>query len=213
MHCLSDRILNVNLRLYDGNLFYGSYNMKYLIAGLGNIGIEYAGTRHNIGFWVADSLARKLETTFSPGRYASVASGQHKGRTLVIIKPATFMNLSGKAVKYWLTKEKILAENLLVILDDLDLEPGVLRMKKSGSGGSHNGMNHIIETLGSQDVPRLRIGIGSNFPKGYQSNYVLGQLDQEELKFLTSRVELAVEMVLSFVSSGIGRTMNLYNNR
>lgn len=187
--------------------------MKYLVAGLGNIGAEYAETRHNIGFMVADYAARGLETTFATRRYASVAYGRYKGRTLVIIKPTTYMNLSGNAVKYWLAQEKILLENLLVISDDIDLERGVLRLKRGGSGGSHNGLNHIIETLGTPEFPRLRFGIGSTFPRGFQSNYVLGEWNREEKEFLSTRIEKAVEIVLSFVSVGIDQTMNFCNNR
>lgn len=187
--------------------------MKYLISGLGNIGDEYANTRHNIGFIVLDAIAGALNVTFSSGRYASVAKAKFKGRTLVLIKPSTYMNLSGKAVRYWLDSEKIPLENMLVISDDIDLDSGVLRMKPAGSGGSHNGLNHIIEILGTTNFPRLRFGIGSDFAKGYQVDYVLGRWNASEEELLKPKVLMAVEMVKSFVTIGIDRTMSLYNNR
>lgn len=187
--------------------------MKYLIAGLGNIGDEYANTRHNIGFVVADALAGSLNAPFSTGRYASVAKARYKSRTLVIIKPSTYMNLSGKAVRYWLETEKIPLENMLVVMDDIDLEPGVLRMKPSGSGGSHNGLNHIIETLGTNVFPRLRFGIGSDFAKGFQVEYVLGRWTRAEEKLLIPRVTVAADMVKSFITLGIDQTMSFYNNK
>ncbi len=187
--------------------------MKYLIAGLGNIGDEYANTRHNIGFVVLDALAASLNASFSPGRYASVATARFKGRKLVLIKPSTYMNLSGKAVRYWLETEKIPLENLLVIMDDIDLDPGVLRMKASGSGGSHNGLNHIIEILGTTSFPRLRFGIGSDFAKGFQVDYVLGRWTRAEEELLKPKMLMAAEMVKSFATTGIDRTMSLYNNK
>jgi len=186
---------------------------KFLIAGLGNIGDEYANTRHNIGFIVLDALARDLGVTFTSSRYASMAEAKIKGRQLILIKPSTYMNLSGKAFKYWLDKENIELTNALVIADDLDLEPGVLRMRVKGSGGTHNGLNHIIETLNTQEFARLRFGIGRNFAQGFQVEYVLGRWTKEEEKALIPRVELAVEMIKSFVLQGVSRTMNEYNNR
>jgi len=187
--------------------------VKFLIAGLGNIGDQYANTRHNIGFVVLDALAASLGASFLPGRYASVAKARFKGRSLVLIKPSTYMNLSGKAVRYWLETEKIPLENMLIIMDDIDLEPGVLRLKPSGSGGSHNGLNHIIEILGTTSFPRLRFGIGSDFAKGFQVEYVLGRWTRAEEELLKPRVEMAAEMIKSFVTSGIDRTMSLYNNK
>lgn len=187
--------------------------MKYLIAGLGNIGSEYANTRHNIGFIVADALAESLDTGFTSSRYASMANARYKGKTLIIIKPSTYMNLSGKAIRYWLDAEKIAPENLLVVSDDIDLDPGVLRMKPSGSGGSHNGLNHIIEILGTNVFPRLRFGIGSNFAKGFQVDYVLGRWTQAEEELLKPRISVAVEMIKGFVTAGIERTMSAYNNK
>ena len=187
--------------------------MKYLIAGLGNIGLEYANTRHNIGFVVADALTRHLKGNFETERLASVARLKFKGRTLVVIKPTTYMNLSGKAIKYWLDKEKIPVKNLLVVLDDIALEPGVLRLKAKGGDAGHNGLTDTIEKLGTHEFPRLRLGIGNNFARGYQVDYVLGQWSSNEEKIMVPRVETAVEAIKSFVSIGIERTMNLFNNK
>ncbi len=187
--------------------------MKYLIAGLGNIGIEYANTRHNIGFVVADALCRELKGSFSVDRLASVCKVKYKGRTLVIIKPTTYMNLSGKSVKYWMEKEKIPVERTLVVLDDIALPPGMLRMKARGGDAGHNGLTDIILKLNTDVFPRLRIGIGNDFPKGYQSDYVLGQWTRAEEKLMIPQVEKAVEMVKSFVTLGIDRTMTAYNNK
>ncbi len=187
--------------------------MKYLIAGLGNIGAEYANTRHNIGFLVADALAAELKAEFVPGRLASVAKARLKGRQVFIIKPSTYMNLSGKAYKYWLNTEKIEVENSLVVVDELDLDSGVLRLRPKGSGGSHNGMNHIIESIGNNVFPRLRFGIGNDYPKGRQIDYVLGSWSAEEKEMLQKRLPLAVDIVKSFILSGVSRTMNAYNNK
>ncbi len=187
--------------------------MKYLIAGLGNIGIEYANTRHNIGFVVADALCRELKGSFSVDRLASVCKVKYKGRTLVIIKPTTYMNLSGKSVKYWMEKEKIPVERTLVILDDIALPPGMLRMKARGGDAGHNGLTDIILKLNTDVFPRLRIGIGNDFPKGYQSDYVLGQWTRAEEKLMIPQVEKAVETIKSFVTLGIDRTMTAYNNK
>ncbi|HHL57807.1 MAG: aminoacyl-tRNA hydrolase [Bacteroidetes bacterium] len=187
--------------------------MKYLIAGLGNIGIEYANTRHNIGFVVADALCRELKGSFSVDRLASVCKVKYKGRTLVIIKPTTYMNLSGKSVKYWMEKEKIPVERTLVVLDDIALPPGMLRMKARGGDAGHNGLTDIILKLNTDVFPRLRIGIGNDFPKGYQSDYVLGQWTRAEEKLMIPQVEKAVETIKSFVTLGIDRTMTVYNNK
>ena len=187
--------------------------MKYLIAGLGNIGAEYANTRHNIGFVVANALAGEQKGKFETERLASVARIKFKGRTLVVIKPTTYMNLSGKAVKYWLTKEKIPLNKLLVVLDDIALPLGTLRLKKQGGDAGHNGLTDIIEKLGTNVFPRLRVGIGNDFPKGYQVDYVLGQWSRSETDLLIPRVEKAVEIIKSFTTLGTDRTMNLYNNK
>ncbi|MFH1120543.1 MAG: aminoacyl-tRNA hydrolase [Bacteroidota bacterium] len=187
--------------------------MKYLIVCLGNIGEEYANTRHNIGFIIGDALALDFGVRFSTDRYASRAEARFRGKTIVIIKPTTFMNLSGKAFRYWLTQENISIENSLVVVDDLDLDPGVLRMKTRGSGGSHNGLINITEVLGHTDFPRLRVGIGSNFARGYQVDYVLGRFSREEEKVFMEKIPQAVEMIKSFISGGAANTMNLYNNK
>jgi PTH1 family peptidyl-tRNA hydrolase len=187
--------------------------MKYLIAGLGNIGSEYENTRHNIGFVVLDALAMDLKATFSTGRLASVAEAKFKGRTLVLVKPTTYMNLSGKAVKYWLNHEKLGPESLMVVHDDKDLPLASVRVRKNGSGGTHNGMNDIIFQLLTEDFPRLRFGIGNDFARGYQVDYVLGKWSREEEKILLERIPIAVEVIKSFVTQGVDRTMNLYNNK
>jgi peptidyl-tRNA hydrolase, PTH1 family len=187
--------------------------MKYLIVGLGNIGDEYANTRHNIGFVAADALAFDRKAEFSSSRYASVARFSLKGRIFILIKPTTFMNLSGKAVRYWMTKEDILPENLLVIVDDLALPLGTLRLRKKGSDGGHNGLISINEEIGTTDYPRLRIGIGDDFPKGRQVDYVLSRWTSEEEKVLLPKITTSVEIIKSFALSGIDRTMNLFNTK
>jgi PTH1 family peptidyl-tRNA hydrolase len=187
--------------------------MKYLIAGLGNIGIEYVNTRHNVGFVVADALVSELNGEFSVDRLAMVSTVKYKSRTLIVIKPTTYMNLSGRAVKYWLDKEKIAIENILVIVDDIALPFGVLRLRAKGSDAGHNGLNNIIQVLGTNQFPRLRFGIGNDFPKGRQVDYVLGEWSKEEQMKLPERIDIAVEMVKSFTTVGLSRTMNAYNNK
>ncbi len=187
--------------------------MKYLIVGLGNIGSEYVGTRHNIGFMVLDHLAADAKTDFSTERYAGRAEIRIKGRTLILIKPTTFMNLSGKAVRYWMQQENIPVENMLVIVDDLALDVGQLRLKKSGSDGGHNGLIDIITTLNTQNFSRLRFGIGSDFAKGFQAEYVLSRFTSLEREIVDPKIEQAAEMVKSFVMMGPDRTMTLFNNK
>jgi PTH1 family peptidyl-tRNA hydrolase len=187
--------------------------VKYLIVGLGNIGDEYLNTRHNIGFIAADALAMDRNVTFEPGRLASVAKMKYKARTLVVIKPSTYMNLSGKAIKYWLEKESIPIENLLVITDDLALPTGELRLRAKGGDGGHNGLIHIIETLGTQNFARLRIGIGNDFAIGSQVDYVLGNWTKTEETIMIPKIKTAVEIVKSFATIGISRTMNIYNTK
>ncbi len=186
--------------------------MKYLIIGLGNIGDEYANTRHNIGFIVLDAVAQLAHATFKIDRYAYVTRVKYKSRIFVLIKPTTYMNLSGKAVKYWLNKEKVPLEKTLVVVDDTDLALGTLRMKAKGSGGSHNGLNNIIEMLGTTDFPRLRFGIGNDFARGFKIDYVLGKWSKKEEKILIPRVKQAVEMIKSFGTLGIEQTMSEFNN-
>jgi PTH1 family peptidyl-tRNA hydrolase len=187
--------------------------MKFLIVGLGNIGDEYANTRHNIGFILADALAQELGVKFAIDRLASRAEARFRGKTIVIIKPTTYMNLSGKAYRYWLEVEKVDIENSLVLVDDIDLDSGVFRMKLKGSGGSHNGLNNIIEMLGHSNFPRLRVGIGSNFARGFQVDYVLGRFTRQEEKIFIERIPFGVEMIKSFISAGATNTMNSYNNK
>jgi len=184
---------------------------KYLIVGLGNAEQKYAGTRHNIGFEVVSALAKKLETTFNSDRYAYKAEGKYKGRTLVLIMPTTYMNLSGNAVRYWMEKEEIEAQNILIVSDDIDLPVATLRMRPKGGGGSHNGINHIIEILQHANFPRLRFGIGKNYPQGYQVEYVLGKFFPEELEQVNAAIEKAAEACLSFCTAGLQRAMGEVN--
>ena len=187
--------------------------MKYLIVGLGNIGSEYDGTRHNIGFKVLDALAKASNLVFEDKRYGFVTSLSLKGQQLILLKPSTYMNLSGNAVRYWMNKENIPVERLLIVVDDLALPFGALRMKPSGSDAGHNGLKHIASVLGTQAYPRLRFGIGNDFPKGGQVDFVLGQFTEEDLKTMDERVELACEMIKSFCLAGINITMNQFNKK
>lgn len=185
--------------------------MKFLIAGLGNIGTEYEYTRHNIGFEVLNEVARQLESKFEVGRHAYYAEGKYKGRMLHLIKPTTYMNLSGKAVLYWKNELKVSNENILVVTDDLALPFGKLRMRSKGSDGGHNGLKDITAMLQTGDYPRLRFGVGDNFAKGRQVDYVLGKWSTEEQKDLETHIRRTADAVLSFASIGIERTMNVYN--
>lgn len=187
--------------------------MKYLIAGLGNIGAEYQYTRHNIGFRVLDALAKASNIIFTDRRYGEVAELKVKGKTLILLKPSTYMNLSGNAVRYWLKEEKIPVENLLVVVDDLALPFGSLRLKGKGSDAGHNGLKNIQSVLGTQVYSRLRFGIGSEFSKGRQIDYVLGEFSDEEEKSLPERLETADEIIKSFCLAGLQNTMNQYNNK
>jgi PTH1 family peptidyl-tRNA hydrolase len=187
--------------------------MKYLIAGLGNIGEEYAATRHNIGFDVLDALAGASNVVFTAGRYGSTAEVRVKGRTLVLLKPSTYMNLSGKAVSYWMQKERVPLENVLVVVDDLALPLGALRLRARGSDGGHNGLKSINAVLGSDAYARLRVGIGGDFPRGMQVDHVLGAWTADERRELAPRLETAAEVVRSFATQGVERTMNLYNKK
>jgi PTH1 family peptidyl-tRNA hydrolase len=187
--------------------------MRYLIAGLGNIGPEYANTRHNAGFIVLDALAQELGTAFSPGRYAEVAEKRYRSTLLTLIKPTTYMNLSGKAVRYWLKHHKLPLSNLLVVVDDIALPLGTIRLKPQGSDGGHNGLIDIISVLGTIEFPRLRIGIGGDFAKGYQVDYVLGKWSSAEEEVMIPRIKLAVEAIKSFVTQGIETAMNQFNSK
>ncbi len=186
--------------------------MKYLIAGLGNVGSEYEFTRHNIGFDIADNFAKEVKADdFELLRHAFVAKGKYAGKPVVIIKPTTFMNLSGKAVKYWLDMEKIPVTNLIVVLDDLALPFAKLRLRKKGGDGNHNGLTDIIRMLGRNDFARLRFGIGNDFNRGHQADYVLSRWTREEEKQLPESIDKAVEIIKSFIKSGVDNTMNKFN--
>ncbi len=187
--------------------------MKYLVVGLGNPGVDYAETRHNIGFKTLDALAGASNVVFTPSRYADVAEIKHKGRTLILIKPQTFMNLSGKAVNYWLQQEKIPAERMMVITDDIALPFGKIRIRAKGSHGGHNGLRHIQEVLGTPNYPRLRFGVGNDFHPGEQVKYVLAPWSADENAALDERLKVVGEAMLSFSSIGLERTMNFYNNK
>lgn len=185
--------------------------MKYLIAGLGNIGPEYELTRHNIGFLILGQLADQQKVNFTTERLAQHAEFKHKGRTIHLIKPNTFMNLSGKAVTYWLNDLKVPKENLLVLVDDLALPFGSLRMRTKGSAAGHNGLKNIELLLGGQEYSRLRFGIGNAFGKGQQADFVLSNFDKEEFEKLPTVINQANDMVLSFCTQGPERTMSLFN--
>lgn len=187
--------------------------MKYLIVGLGNIGDQYAETRHNIGFKVLDAFAMASNTFFKTERYGDVAEVRVKGRTFVLLKPSTYMNLSGNAVRYWIQKEKIEPVDILVVLDDLALPIGTLRLRGKGSDGGHNGLKSIDSCIGTNIYPRLRCGIGAEFSQGHQVDYVLGEWKQEEKEILKQQIEAAVEIIVSFGTQGLERTMNTFNKK
>lgn len=187
--------------------------MNFLIVGLGNIGNEYAQTRHNIGFRVLDALAKASNLVFEDKRYGAVTTLKVKNQTLTLLKPSTYMNLSGNAVRYWMNEKKIPLENILVVVDDLSLPFGQLRMRPGGSEAGHNGLKHISSVLGTQQYARLRFGIGNDFPRGGQVDFVLGEFTDEDLKTMDERLELAGEMVKSFALSGIQFTMNHFNKK
>jgi PTH1 family peptidyl-tRNA hydrolase len=187
--------------------------MKFLIVGLGNPGEEYRDTRHNVGFQVLDRLAADAGLRFAPDRLADLAELRHKGRTFLLIKPGTFMNLSGRAVRYWMERENIPADRVLVITDDIALPFGTIRIRAKGGAGGHNGLTSIIDALGTEDFPRLRVGIGNDFPKGGQSDYVLGPWTSEERKALPERLDLAAKAVLHFGLRGVAEAMNAFNKR
>ena len=186
---------------------------KFLIVGLGNIGAEYANTRHNIGFKILDHFAKKESINFQTAKLGDVAEFKIKGRTLILLKPNTYMNLSGKAVKYWMEKENIEKENVLVITDDLNLSFGTIRIKTKGSDGGHNGLKSIQSLLNTTEYPRFRFGISDQFKKGQQVNYVLGEWDEEEKSKLTERLELSCQIIQSFALAGLNNTMNEFNGK
>ncbi len=188
-------------------------DMNYLIVGLGNIGDEYAETRHNIGFMVVDALAKEAGIAFEDKRYGFVSTLKVKNQTLTLLKPSTYMNLSGNAVRYWMNEKKIPVERVLVVVDDLSLPFGTLRLKGNGSDGGHNGLKHIASVLGSQQYARLRFGIGNDFPRGGQVDYVLGKFGEDDLRTMDERLKTAGEAVKTFCLAGINVAMNQYNNK
>lgn len=188
--------------------------IKYLVVGLGNIGPEYRKTRHNTGFMVVDRFAEKNNApAWEDRRYGFVNRVNIKGRQIVLLKPSTFMNLSGNAVRYWMKEENIALDNLLVVVDDLALPVGELRLKPKGSDAGHNGLKHIADILGTQSYARLRFGIGNEFPRGGQVDYVLGEFDDDDLRILPERLDVACEMIKSFCLAGINITMNQFNKK
>lgn len=186
---------------------------KFLIVGLGNIGSDYENTRHNIGFKIVDELAKQQQTSFSTEKLGDVAVFKFKGRTFILLKPSTYMNLSGKSVKYWMDKEKIPQENILVISDDLNIDFGTFRLKPKGSAGGHNGLKDINEKLGNQNYARFRFGISAVFGKGKQVNYVLGEWNKEEERYFPELLDKSAQLILSFGTAGIGNAMNEFNGK
>ncbi len=186
---------------------------KYLIVGLGNIGAEYSNTRHNIGFKVLDFFAQKESISFETAKLGDIAQYKLKGRVFFLLKPNTYMNLSGKAVRYWMEKENISKENILIITDDLNLSFGTIRIKTKGSDGGHNGLKNIQLLLNSTEYPRFRFGISDEFKKGQQVNYVLGEWNEDEKQKLGERLELSTEIIKSFALTGLSETMNKYNGK
>ena len=186
---------------------------KFLIVGLGNIGAKYDETRHNIGFKILDALASSEDITFESEKLGAISKFRFKGRTFILLKPSTYMNLSGKSVKYWLTKENIPLENLLIICDDLNLDFGSIRLKGKGSDGGHNGLKDINAVLQTQQYARFRFGVGSSFSKGRQIDYVLGNWDKDEVKQLPERLDKSVELIKSFGTAGLNNTMNTFNGK
>lgn len=187
--------------------------MKYLIVGLGNIGAEYHQTRHNIGFMILDAMAMASNLSFTTQRYGDVAYARLKNKQLVLLKPSTYMNLSGEAVRYWAQKEKIPVENILILVDDLALPFGAIRIKGSGSDAGHNGLKNIALNLGTQAYPRLRFGIGNDFSRGHQVDFVLSKFSAEDLEKLKPRIELAIDAIKTFVLAGIQTAMCQFNNK
>ena len=187
--------------------------MNYLIVGLGNIGVEYANTRHNMGFMVLDAWAQASNIVFESGRYGSTATVSFKGRKFTLLKPSTYMNLSGKAVRYWMNELKIPLENLLVLSDDLNIPFGTLRLRKNGSAGGHNGLTNINELIGTQEYARIRLGIGNEFGRGQQVGYVLGELNKEEQEQMPDICKRTIEGIKAWATIGPDRAMNIVNTK
>lgn len=207
------RIDNKKLEVHEPQKTINNVSTKFLIVGLGNIGSEYVNTRHNIGFKILDFLAKKEGLSFETVKLGSLAQYKYKGRTFLLLKPNTYMNLSGKSVKYWMDKENIPLENILVITDDLNLSFGTIRIRKKGSDGGHNGLKNINLVLNTQEYTRFRFGISDEFKKGQQIDYVLGDWDDTEKEKLPERLELASEIIKSFGTAGIENTMTTYNGK
>jgi PTH1 family peptidyl-tRNA hydrolase len=186
---------------------------KFLIVGLGNIGDKYTNTRHNIGFKIIDEVADEYNVTFETEKLGDVATFRFKGRAFILLKPSTFMNLSGKAVKYWMDKEKIAVDNLLVVTDDLNIDFGTIRIKAKGSDGGHNGLKDIQEKLGTNTYSRFRFGVGSDYSKGRQVDYVLGEWNKEETSLLIERLPMSAKIITSFGTAGLANTMNTFNGK
>ncbi len=187
--------------------------MKYLIVGLGNIGDEYAGTRHNTGFLVVDKLAQQCNVTFQDKRYGFVAQTRVKNAVLILLKPSTYMNLSGNAVRYWMQQEKIPLENLLVVVDDLSLPVGTIRLKENGGAGGHNGLKHIAQILGTEKYNRLKMGIGNEFSHGAQIDFVLGKFSPDDAKVMEEKALVACDAIKAYAMSGMQFAMNKYNGK
>lgn len=186
---------------------------KYLIVGLGNIGEKYNETRHNIGFKILDGLAKDHDVTFETEKLGDITQFRFKGRTFILLKPSTYMNLSGKAVKYWMTKEKVSVENLLIVTDDLNIDFGTIRLKGKGSAGGHNGLNDIQEKLNTSTYPRFRFGVGANYSKGRQVDFVLSEWSKEEKSELIERIPVACNLITSFGTAGMANTMSTFNGK
>jgi len=186
---------------------------KFLIVGLGNIGDAYKNTRHNIGFKIVDELAEEHKATFGTEKLGDVANFRWKGRTFILLKPSTFMNLSGKAVKYWMDKEHISVENILVVTDDVNIDFGTIRLKAKGSAGGHNGLKDIQETLNTQQYARFRFGVGANYSRGRQVDFVLGEWNKQEISELITRLPTSAKIITSFGTAGLANTMNTFNGK
>ena len=209
----------MNLRNFFSNLFGTKVETKeelmkkFLIVGLGNIGEKYTNTRHNIGFKILDEVAEENKVTFETEKLGDVATFRFKGRTFILLKPSTFMNLSGKAVKYWMDKENISIENILVVTDDVHIDFGTIRLKAKGSAGGHNGLKDIQEKLNTQQYARFRFGVGGNYSKGRQIDFVLGEWSKEETSQLIERLPTSAKVIPSFGTAGLANTMNTFNGK
>ncbi|MDA9092840.1 aminoacyl-tRNA hydrolase [Polaribacter sp.] len=202
------------IKLFRAKVAYKEEVMKkYLIVGLGNVGDTYTNTRHNIGFKILDEVAQEHKTTFETLKLGDLANFRWKGRTFVLLKPSTFMNLSGKAVKYWMQQENIGIENILVVTDDVHIDFGSIRLKAKGSAGGHNGLKDIQEKLNTQEYARFRFGVGGNYSKGRQADFVLGQWSKEETSLLIERIPVAAKVISSFGTAGLNNTMNTFNGK